>query len=62
MSSFDISLSRTFIDHDGSPVEVWYATVDNADAYGRGQGETPAVALRQLADEFEGTLRGPADG
>lgn len=56
MSEFKISLKRTHIEHDGDLCEVWYADVENAEGYERGQGEVPGVALRQLAGEFDRLL------
>jgi hypothetical protein len=53
MSSYDITLSREHATVDDDPIEVWTATVENADAYGEAKGKTPGDALRRLGDEFD---------
>lgn len=53
MSEFDITLKRTHGSVDGTPVEVWVAEVDNAEAYAQAKGKTPGAALRKLGDEYD---------
>jgi hypothetical protein len=58
----EISLEKTNVRADNGERGIWKATVADAHARDVG-GETPARALRALADEFEriGTEDGDAD-